>query len=503
MMPLDHREPRFRSSALRLISLVCIAVGILFGALSALGTGGAVSWAAAAKTATAKTLTGGDAAGPASGPKALLLTVKGAINPVSAGYISRGIDEAVRTGARLVVIRMDTPGGLDHSMREIVQKEIGSAVPVVVYVWPDGARAASAGLFVAMGAHVAAMSPNTAIGAAHPVAGGGEEIKGDMAKKVVNDSAAYIRGLATQRGRNADWAEKAVRQSVSLSATEALKKGVIDLVAPDMTTLMKRLDGRKVRMAAGPLTLRTKGLGLVDFEMTGMEKLLFTITDPNIAFILLNLGMLGLFFELSNPGAVLPGIIGGICILLAFYSLGMLPVNYAGVALILFAFLLFVAELFTPSHGALTIGGVVSLTLGGFILMSGSAPGLEVSRPLILTVALSTGGLFAGCIALALRALGRRVTTGCEDLIGRYGRVRKRLDPEGQIFLNGELWQAMAGDGPIEVGSDVVVKRVEGLLLLVGRPPTPAPDPVYSGAIAPSQPEPGAVPRPAKETEKT
>lgn len=447
----------------RYLSLVCIALGMLLGALSAFAQGGAAA--------------GADQA------KALVMTVKGAINPVSAAYISRGIEEAARTGARLVIVRMDTPGGLDQSMREIVQKEIGSKVPVVVYVWPDGARAASAGLFIAMGAHVAAMAPNTAIGAAHPVAGGGEEIKGHMADKVTNDAAAYIRSLATQRGRNAEWAEKAVRKSVSLSATEALEKRVIDVVAPDLPSLLKRIDGRKVKMSAGPLTLHTKALATVDYDMTGMENLLYSITDPNIAFILLNLGMLGLFFELSNPGAVLPGIIGGICLLLAFYSLGMLPVNYAGIALILFGFLLFVAELFTPSFGALTVGGVISLVLGGFILMSGSAPGLEVSRPLILTVALSTGGLFAVCIGFALKAQGRRVTTGREDLVGRAARVRKALDPEGQVFLAGELWQARSDDGPVEVGADVVVKRLEGLLLIVGRPPVPVSDPTFSGAI--------------------
>ncbi len=432
---------------LRVASLLFIVLGFILGTLSA---------------------------GGAAASRALVLTVKGAINPVSASYIARGIDEAnaSRDRTRLVVIRMDTPGGLDSAMREIVQKEISSKVPVAVYVGPAGARAASAGLFIAMGAHVAAMAPNTAIGAAHPVGGGGEEIKGHMAKKVENDAAAYIRGLAKDRGRNAEWAEKAVRESVSLSASEALKKDVVDVVAPDVPALLKRIDGRKVQMSAGPLTLHTRDLAIDEFEMGGLERLLYAVTDPNIAFILMNIGMLGLFFELSNPGAVLPGIIGGICLLLAFYGLGMLPVNYAGVALILFAFLLFVAELFTPSHGALTIGGVVSLVLGGFILMSGSEPGLAVSRPLILTVALSTGGLFALCVGFALKAQRRRVTTGREDLMGRTAKVRIALEPEGQVFVEGERWHAVAEDGPIEAGADVVVKRIEGLTLYVGRVPS-------------------------------
>lgn len=466
---------------LRLLGLVCLVLGMALSTLSAQALEGRRG-AGSPGTSGASGLSRGT--GEAGGT-ALVLTVKGAINPVSAAYISRGIDEASRKGARLVVLRLDTPGGLDTSMRDIVQKEIASQVPVVVFVWPEGARAASAGLFIAMGAHVAAMAPNTAIGAAHPVAGGGEEIKGHMGKKVENDAAAYIRSLATQRGRNAEWAEKAVRQSVSLSATEALKKDVIEVVAPDVHTLLQRIDGRKVKMTAGPLTLRTASLAIAEYDMTGMERLLYTITDPNIAFILLNLGMLGLFFELSNPGAVLPGIIGGICLLLAFFSLGMLPVNYAGVALILFAFLLFVAELFTPTHGALTIGGVISLVLGGFILMSGSATGLEISRPLILTVALSTGGFFAILVGAALRAQRRRVTTGREDMVGRVARVRRALDPEGQVFVEGEIWQARSLSGPVAVGEDVVIKRVEGLHLLVERAGASQPDSPDAGATVP------------------
>jgi membrane-bound serine protease (ClpP class) len=419
----------------------------------------------------------GAASAWAEGSKALVLTVKGAINPVSAAYIARGIEEANRdtSRTRVVVIALDTPGGLDTSMRDIVQKEIASKVPVVVWVGPPGARAASAGLFVMMGAHVAAMAPNTATGAAHPVAGGGEEIKGDMAKKVEHDAAAYIRGLAKERGRNADWVERAVRKSVSLSASEALEKKVIEVVAGDLTSLLKKIDGRKVKMAAGPLTLRTKDTAIAKFDMTGMERLLYTITDPSIAFILLNLGMLGMFFELSNPGAVLPGVIGGICLLLAFFGLGMLPVNYAGVALILFAFLLFIAELFTPTHGVLTIGGIVSLVLGGFVLMSGSQPGLEVSPSLIFTVAGSTGALFATCIALALKAQGRKPTTGREDLIGRHAKVKEALSPAGQVFIEGERWKAVSEDGqPIAVGADVVIKRLEELTLIVAPVSPPA-----------------------------
>lgn len=400
-------------------------------------------------------------------PSVAVLEVKGAINPMVANYIERGLKVAAEKKADAVVIRLDTPGGLDTSMREIIQDMIASPVPVIVYVSPQGGRAASAGAFITLAAHVAAMAPDTAIGAAHPVAGGGEEIKGAMADKVTNDAAAYIKGLAKERGRNADWAEKAVRQSVSATAEEAKRLGVIDLVAPDLPTLLNEVNGRKVKVGDRTVTLMTQGASTLPVEMTTLERFLYTISDPSIAFILLNLGMLGIFFELSNPGAIFPGILGGICLLLAFFALGMLPVNYVGVALIILAFIMFVLELFVVSAGALTIGGLIALIFGASMLIDPSTPGIAVSLPVILSITIATAGLMAGAMVMAVRTKRRKVTTGREELMGAIAEVRSPLDPKGFVFLDGELWSAVSRSGRIDPPAHVKVVALEGLTLTV------------------------------------
>ncbi len=403
----------------------------------------------------------------AQAPSVAVLEIKGPINPMVASYVDRGLKVAAEQKAGAVVIQLDTPGGLDTAMRDIIQDMISSPVPVIVYVSPQGGRAASAGAFITLAAHVAAMAPNTAIGAAHPVAGGGEEIKGAMADKVTNDAAAYIKGLAKERGRNADWAEKAVRKSVSATADEAKRLGVIDLVAPDLPTLLTQIDGRQVTIGDRKVTLKTQGAATLPLEMTGLERFLYTISDPSIAFILLNLGMLGIFFELSNPGAIFPGILGGICLLMAFFALGMLPVNYVGVALIVLAFIMFVLELFVVSAGALTIGGLIALIFGASMLIDPSTPGIAVSLPVILTMTLATAGLMTGAMIMAIRTRRRKVTTGREELIGAIAEVRSPLDPKGFVFLDGELWSAVSRSGRVDPPSHVTVVAMNGLTLTV------------------------------------
>ncbi len=402
----------------------------------------------------------------AQGGKVHVLTAKGAINPVLAGYLERGLKDAADEGATAVVIQMDTPGGLDTSMRDIIQAILNSPVPVIVYVAPQGARAASAGAFITMAAHVAAMAPNTAIGAAHPVNIGGE-VDATMTEKVTNDAAAYIKSLAVRRGRNVEWAERAVRESVSAHEGEALAMGVVDMVAPDLASLLAQADGRRVELFGNMVTLRTAGSTVVHHDMGWVERFLYTISDPNIAYILLSLAMTGLFLELANPGAILPGVVGGICLLLAFYSLGTLPVNYAGVLLIVLAFVFFIAEIFVTTHGMLAFGGIASLTLGSLILFNSSAPYLAIDRRLIAVVVLSVTAFFVFVVGAVARAHRRQVTTGREGLVGKVAVVRAALNPEGLVFLEGERWKARLEEGEAEPGEEVVVTKMDGLRLIV------------------------------------
>jgi len=401
-----------------------------------------------------------------------VLLAKGVINPVLADYIERGIELAEENNALAVIIQMDTPGGLDTSMRDIIKDIVNARVPVVVYVSPSGARAASAGVFITMAAHVAVMAPNTAIGAAHPVSIGteGEEgVSETMEEKVVNDAAAYIRSIAEAHGRNMEWAEQAVRESVSATEQEALELNVIDLVAPDLDSLVVQLDGREVIMLGGNVvTLDTQGVTINYIKMNVMEDFLYAISDPNIALILLSLATLGITAEIFNPGLIFPGVLGAISGLLAFYSLGMLPVNYAGVLLVVLAFGLFIAEVFTTTFGLFTAGGITSLVIGSLILFKGG-PLFQVSPWLIAVIVILVVAIFALVINRVIRAHHRQASTGREELIGKTAVVKVALKPEGTIFFKGERWSAISDKGRVEPGEAVTITRVDGLKLYVSK----------------------------------
>ncbi len=403
-----------------------------------------------------------------SGRKVLVITVQGVINPVSSEFIRKSIDEAGTEGADALVVELDTPGGLDASMREIVKAINGSDVPVVVYVAPSGARAASAGVFITMAAHVAAMAPGTNIGAAHPVGLGGKMDK-TMLKKATNDAVAYIKSIAERRGRNVEWAEEAVRKSVSATAGEALKLGVVDLVAADLEGLLARIDGMKVETAAGSRVIHTKG-AVTERKGMGMRlRILAVISDPNIAYILMLLGFYGLFFEFTNPGAIFPGVFGGICLILAFYAFQALPVNYAGLLLILLAVVLFVLEVKITSHGVLTIGGVIAMTIGSIMLFESRGPFVRLSIYIIVPAVLVTALFFSVTLGLAVKAWRRKPVTGVEGLVGLVGEAYTDISDGGMVLVNGEYWQAYS-DEPVAKGERVVVESVSGLRLKVGKP---------------------------------
>jgi membrane-bound serine protease (ClpP class) len=400
-----------------------------------------------------------------------VITVKGTINPVLVDYVKRGIEQAEDTNARALIIQLDTPGGLDSAMRDIVQLIVNSHVPVIVYVSPSGTRAASAGVFITISAHVAVMAPNTAIGAAHPVSIGQEgeqQMSEEMASKVVNDAAALIRSLAEGHGRNIEWAEKAVRESVSATEHEALDLNVIDMIAPDIETLVAMLDGREVTMLNNQkIILQTQGVPVNEVPMKTIEKFLYTIADPNIAYVLMSVAMLGIMAEIFNPGLIFPGIIGGICLLMAFYSLGMLPVNYAGVLFIVLAFGLFVGEVLSTSFGLFTAGGVVSLVVGSLLLFQGAPALFRISPWLIATVTILISGALIFIIHRAISIHRKQATTGREELIGKSALVKVALNPSGTVFYKGELWSALSESGEVQPGEEVIVNRIEGLTLYV------------------------------------
>jgi membrane-bound serine protease (ClpP class) len=407
----------------------------------------------------------------AASPHVDVITIKGTINPVLVNYVKRGIEQAENDGAQALVMQMDTPGGLDNAMRDIVQLMVSSRVPVVVYVAPSGARAASAGVFITMAAHVAAMAPNTAIGAAHPVAIGeqGEaQMSETMEEKVLNDAAAYIRSIAESHGRNMDWAEKAVRESVSATEREALQLNVIDMVAPDLETLVAQLDGRLVTLINNQqITLQTKGAGINHIPMGTVANFLYTIADPNIAYILLSIAMLGIMTEIFNPGLIFPGVVGGISLLLAFYSLGVLPVNYAGVLLIVLAFGLFIGEVLTPGFGLFTVGGIISLVIGSLILFQGASPLFRVNPWLIATVTIVLAAAFFFIINRAIAIHRKQPQTGREEMVGKPATVRVALNPAGTVFIKGERWSAISEEGLIKPGEEVIIHKVDGLTLHV------------------------------------
>lgn len=406
----------------------------------------------------------------AAGERVDVLTVRGAITPAVAGYVERGITAAEESGAHAVVLQLDTPGGLDDSMRRIMQRIIASKVPVIVYVYPSGARAASAGMFIAQAAHVAAMAPDTNIGSAHPVQLGGGTPDKTMAQKAENDAVAFVRSIATTRGRNAEWVEKAVRESVNVHAREALELRVVDVVAADYPSLMGQLEGREVALGDGrKVTLRTAGADLRRDDMTFAEQLIQTLSDPNVAYLLLTLGMYGLIYELANPGSWIPGVAGVVALVVALYALGTLSVNWAGVALIALAFGLFAADvLVTTGHGGLTAAGVLTLLLGSLFLFSGASPGIAVSPWVVGGVMLSTTGFFLFVVAAVYRVRRRPVTVGGEALLGEIGTVTIELAPLGQIEIAGELWRAALAPGttePLPRGQRVRVVGRHGLTL--------------------------------------
>jgi membrane-bound serine protease (ClpP class) len=397
--------------------------------------------------------------------------VDGIINPVVVEYMLESIRQSEEEQATAVVFQLDTPGGLVSSTRLIVKALLNADIPVVVYVSPSGARAASAGTFITMAGHIAAMAPGTNIGAAHPVSGSGEDIEGDMRKKAENDIAAFARSIADKRGRNADWAEAAVRESVSLTETQALEQNVIDVIAEDIPALLHQLDGRKVSVAGTEISLRTEGAVVRYREMTWRQQVLAVLSHPQIALMLISLGSLGLMIELYNPGLIFPGVIGAISLLLAFYSMQMLPINYSGLALIGLSLIMFILETQVPSFGMLTVGGVIAMLLGSLMLIDSPEEFLRIPLTTILVVVGTTSALFIFIIGAATRTLSRRPVTGQEGMIGLRGTVTRRIDPTGPpgtVSLQGSLWTARS-DTPIEAGETIQVVAVDGIKLTVAK----------------------------------
>jgi membrane-bound serine protease (ClpP class) len=383
-----------------------------------------------------------------------IIEVVDAISPGVAEFIKDGIETAEKEGAACIIIALDTPGGLAESMRMIIQNILGSKVPVVVYVSPAGARAASAGVMITMAADIAAMAPGTNIGAAHPVGAGGKDISGKMSEKVINDMVAHAKSVAKERGRNEKWVEEAIRESVSVTETEALEGNIIDLIAKDTDDLIQQLNGRE---------LKDKGLlNLDDAQKVVVKpslrtKILRTISNPNIAYILLMIGLAGLYFELSHPGAIFPGVIGGISLVLAFFALQTLPVNYAGLLLIVLAIIFFIMEMKITSYGLLSVAGIISLLLGSLMMFKGTGPDLKLSWRVLLPTLILVSGFFVFVAGLVFRAQISKPKTGSKGLVGEIGVVKKALTPEGKVFVHGELWNAKAEK---EIAEDIKVRVV-------------------------------------------
>jgi membrane-bound serine protease (ClpP class) len=396
-----------------------------------------------------------------------VIEVDGIINPVSAKYIVSSIDRASEENAQCLIVIMDTPGGLMESMRQIVKKMLSAEIPVVVYVSPSGARAASAGVFITMAAHVAVMAPSTNIGAAHPVTLGGKEQDKAMMEKIVNDTVAYAKSIARKRDRNDKWAVEAVEKSVSITEEEALKLNVIDLISPSLDDLILTLHGRTITLDdKKTLVLNTEGADINRISMTWKDKLLDAISHPQIAYLLLLLGMMGIYFEISNPGAILPGVIGGISIILAFFALQVLPINYAGLALMILGIILFIAEIKVTSYGLLSVSGIISLLMGSIMLIDNPTEYLKLSWQVVVPAVAVSAGFFIFAVTMAIRARLKRPTTGIEGLMGRIGIAESDFRPDGQIAVHGEIWSAESQD-KIKTGDKVEVMKVNKLRLIV------------------------------------
>lgn len=405
---------------------------------------------------------------PAQSSAIHLLNIEGTINPITAQYIVDGIKHAQDSNAECIIIQMDTPGGLDNSMRKIIKEILNSSMPIVIYIAPQGARAASAGAFITLAANIAAMAPGTNIGAAHPVAMGEGKIDEETNAKIVNDAAAYIKSIAARRNRNVKMAEKFVRDSISITEQEALESNIIEFVADSIDKLLFMIDGVKVTTTKGDRKLDTTGKEIIEHQMSVKDLFLHSLTNPNIAYILLFLGIYGILGEFSNPGALFPGIFGGICLILAFVAFQMIPINLAGIILIIAGIILFIVEIYTPTFGFFTIGGIASLSLGSFMLTKDLAPFLQISSGIIITVIVVTGLFFIFAVTKGLKIQWKKPISGKESMIGMVGIARTNLNPDGQIFIHGETWQAItSNDTTIKKGEKVIVTSLEGLRLMV------------------------------------
>jgi membrane-bound serine protease (ClpP class) len=401
-------------------------------------------------------------------PHVDFIVIDGSINPAVDDFIRESIGRAKANGARALIIQLDTPGGLLDSTRTIVKEMLGAPVPVLVYVAPSGAGAGSAGVFITMAAHIAAMAPGTNIGAAHPVAGGGQEVKGVMGEKIENFTASFSETIAQKRGRNTEWAIQAVRKSVSITEKDALKQNVIDIVAKDIDDLLKQAEGRKVDLDGHLQTVSLKGVQVVRYEMNLKQKIINAMAHPNIAYLLLMAGILGLYMEFSHPGVIFPGVAGAICLILALISLQVLSFNYAGLVLIILGVALLIGEVFIPSFGVLGIGGVISLALGSFLLFDTQNSDLGVDRSIIFTAVATLASFVFAISYLVYRSQRSRPTLGLEGMLGAIGDVRAKLNPAGKVFVHGEYWNAEA-DGEIDVGEKIEVIGCYGLNLKVRR----------------------------------
>jgi membrane-bound serine protease (ClpP class) len=397
-----------------------------------------------------------------------IISVDGIITSPTAKYIAQSIEEANKEGAEGLIILLDTPGGMDTAMRDIAKSILNAPLPVIVFVYPPGARAASAGVIITQAAHIAVMAPGTNIGAAHPVAigPGGSGMDKTMSRKVENDAAAYARSIAKSKGRSEEWVEKAVRKSESITAEEALKLKVIDFVAPDVEKLLNAIDQKEIKLAGGKKKISTKNAIINNKKMGTRQGILAAISDPNISYILLLIGLAGLYFELSTPGAILPGVIGGISLLLAFFGLSTLPVNYTGILLIIFGVILFIAEIKVMSHGILTVGGIISLIMGSLLLFDTAEPALRVSLQVLIPAVLVVSGFFIVVIWMAIKAQLRKHFTGAEAMIGIDAEAVTDIANEGKVFLKGQYWNATS-EKPVKKGAKVKIIKVEGLSLIV------------------------------------